>query len=164
MFKYLKKRVAREAAMLYVTEHWLVQLLATENIMYRVSLAIMAFFACCGVSWAQLPSPLHDYELNNSLADSLGGPSLVNNGATLGATGLTFAANQGPSLSSWLGGSATSGNYSIEMYFSLDTTISFRKLIDYSNRVSDFGLYNINTLFSYMLCQQVLVEPSQTIR
>ncbi len=123
----------------------MVQLLATENIMYRISLAIMACFVSCGVGWAQLPSALHDYELNNSLADTLGGPSLVNNGATLGASGLTFAPNQGPSLSNWLGGSATSGNYSIEMYFSLDTTGGFRKLIDYSNRVSDTGLYNIGT-------------------
>ncbi len=113
--------------------------------MYRFSFAIMACFACCCVSWAQTPTPLHAYELNNSLADTLGGPSLVNNGATLGVAGLTFAPNQGPSLSSWLGGSATSGNYSIEMYFRLDTTGGFRKLIDYSNRVSDAGLYNINT-------------------
>jgi len=122
---------------------------ARGYLMYRIVLATMACFVCYSVGWAQLPSALHDYELNNSLADSLGGPSLVNNGATLGATGLTFAPNQGPSLSNWLGGSATSGNYSIEMYFSLTDTNGYRKLIDYQNRTADAGLYNLNTSLDF---------------
>ena len=116
-----------------------------EDVMIRICLAVAACLGCCCVAWAQTPTPLHAYELNGSLTDTFAGPALVNNGASLGATGLTFGANQGPSLSSWLGGSATSGNYSIEMYFSLDTTNGFRKLIDFSNRVSDTGLYNIST-------------------
>jgi len=40
---------------------------------------------------------IHNYDLNGSYADSLGGPSLVPvpNGGTLGATGYTFGPGQG---------------------------------------------------------------------
>ena len=85
--------------------------------------------------------PTHIYELNNSLADSLGGPSLVNNGATLGATGLTFGANQGPSLSNAI----DPANYSIEAYFQITSVGGYRKLIDFKDHSSDNGLYNLNT-------------------
>ena len=47
---------------------------------------------------------IHDYELNGSFADSLGGPALVPAGGTLNATNYSFAPNQGLSLSSWLTG------------------------------------------------------------
>ena len=82
----------------------------------------------------------HDYELNGSLSDALGGPSLVSFGGTLGGTGYTFGANQGLSLSN---GFANAGNYSIEMGFSFDTTGGFRKILDFKNRTSDNGLYNL---------------------
>jgi len=89
-------------------------------------------------------SLVHDYELNNSLADALGGPSLVNNGATLGANGLTFGANQGPSLSNAL---SNTGVYSIQIGVSIDSIIGDRnngyvKLIDFNDRTSDLGFYN----------------------
>lgn len=82
----------------------------------------------------------HIYDLNGSLADQLGGSALTNNGATLGASGLTFGVNQGPSLSSAI----TSNNYSIEMVFSLDAISNYRKLIDFKDRAVDTGLYNQN--------------------
>lgn len=91
-------------------------------------------------SSASAQTPSHAYELNNSLADTFGGPSLVNNGATLQATGLAFGVNEGPSLSSVF----TSTTYSIEMQFRLDTTSGFRKLIDFKNRTVDTGLYNLD--------------------
>ncbi len=98
---------------------------------------------------AQPPTPLHAYELNGSLADTYGGPAITNNGGSLGAAGITFLANNGPSLENWIAGTATSGNYSIEMYFSITTTSSYRKLIDFSNRSSDNGLYNLSTSLSF---------------
>ena len=58
---------------------------------------------------------IHDYELNNSYADILGGPSLVPNGGTLEASGYTLAANQGLSLSNAI----DPNNYSIQMGVSL---------------------------------------------
>ena len=41
---------------------------------------------------------IHDYELNGSFADALGGPSLTPNGGTLNATNYTFGPNQGLTL------------------------------------------------------------------
>jgi hypothetical protein len=101
-------------------------------------IAAVALFSA-SVAFAQTPT--HIYELNGSLADSLGGPSLINNGATLGATGLTFGVNQGPTLI----GALPISTYSIEMMFSLTTTDGYRKLIDFKDRTSDTGLYNIST-------------------
>lgn len=95
------------------------------------------------------PTPIRAYELNNSLTDTYSGPSLVNNGGTLGTTGLTFAANQGPTLSSWLGGTATAGNYSMELFFTLDNTSSYRKFVDFKDRVADAGLYNLNSTLNF---------------
>lgn len=85
---------------------------------------------------------LHDYELNGTFADSLGGPPMVGNGGTLGATGYTFAANQGPSLSNAL---PLPGSYSIEIGFTLNSTAGYKKLIDFKDLTSDNGLYNHDT-------------------
>ena len=92
---------------------------------------------------------IHDYELNGSFADSLGGPALAPAGGTLNATNYSFGANQGLSLSSWLTGSATSGNYSIETTFNFSNLSSFRKIIDFKDLTSDNGLYNLNTALNF---------------
>lgn len=89
----------------------------------------------------QVPTPIRAYELNGSLADTYGGPALTNNGATLTASGLQFAPNDGPSLSNWLTGTATSGHYALEYYFRFDDVTSYRKMVDFSDRTSDSGLY-----------------------
>ena len=83
----------------------------------------------------------HDYHLNNTLADSLGGPALVGLGGTVSPTGYAFGADQGLSLSSAI----NANNYSIEVDFSLDTTGGYRKIVDFKNLTSDNGVYNLNT-------------------
>src|SRR5437868_2633399 len=109
----------------------------------RLLITTAVWLAFVASAPAQTPTPLHAYELNGSLADTYGGPALVNNGAALGATGLTFGVDQGPSLSSWLGGSATNGNYSIEMFFRLtNASGGYRKLIDFKGLTVDAGLYD----------------------
>jgi len=89
---------------------------------------------------------LHDYELNGTYADSLGGPPIVPNGGTLGPTGYTFAATQGPSLSNAL---PVPGNYSIEMGFTLKSTVGYRKILDFKDGTSDNGLYNYDTSLNF---------------
>lgn len=126
----------------------------------RFTLAVLLAVSACDLSHAQTPTPLHAYELNNSLADTYGGPALTNNGASLGATGLTFGVNQGPSLANWLGGSATSGNYSIEMYFNISDTTGYRKLIDFQGLASDTGLYNLDTVLNFY---PFVTSPTSTI-
>lgn len=44
----------------------------------------------------------HDYGFAGTLADSLGGPSLIANGGTVNATDYSFAAGQGLSLTNAL--------------------------------------------------------------
>jgi hypothetical protein len=98
---------------------------------------------------------LHNYDLNGSLADSLGGPSLTANGGVLGASGYTFGANQGLSL----GGLnlAADGAYDIEIGFSFDTLSGYRKIIDFSNLLLDSGLY---TLFDRLNFYPVTTGPA----
>ncbi|GAA4409906.1 hypothetical protein GCM10023089_23550 [Quisquiliibacterium transsilvanicum] len=89
---------------------------------------------------------MHDFQLNGTLADALGGPSLVaiNAGGTdgtIGASGFSFPANAGLQLTNGLFDAA---DYSIEMAFSFDAISSWRRIIDFKNRSTDLGLYNFN--------------------
>jgi hypothetical protein len=95
---------------------------------------------------AALDSLIHDYELNGSLADALGGPSLVANGGTLNATNYSFDNNQGLSLSNAIG----SDHYSIELVFQFsDVNSGYAKIIDFKNLAEDTGLYNLDTALSF---------------
>ena len=80
----------------------------------------------------------HVYTLNNTYADSNGGPSLVPNGSTgtgtLSASGYNFTANQGLGLTNAL---TNPGNYSISLTFSLTDISGYKKLIDFKNLASD---------------------------
>jgi hypothetical protein len=89
---------------------------------------------------------IHDYQLNGSFADGLGGPSLVPGGGTLGATGYAFDANQGLSLSNGL---AAPDHYSIEIVFNFSELTSWRRIVDFKNRTSDTGLYNFQTSLQF---------------
>ncbi len=82
----------------------------------------------------------HVYELNGTLADQLGGPSLVSDGGTLTATGYDFLANQGLNLSNVF----TSNVYTIALEFQLTNINGFVKLIDFHDKSSDDGFYDLN--------------------
>lgn len=86
-----------------------------------------------------------DYQLNGSLADSLGGADLTNNGGTLGANGISFGANQGPSL----GGFSNASVYSVVIGFSFDALDGYRKILDFANLTSDGGLYNLSSSLNF---------------
>lgn len=88
---------------------------------------------------------VHNYELNGSLADELGGPDLVSGGGILNGTDYSFSANQGLQLSDVL----TSPTYSIEMSFSLSNTSGFDKIIDFKNLGSDRGLYDLSARLNF---------------
>jgi hypothetical protein len=88
----------------------------------------------------------HNYVLSSSLSDTLGGPSLVADGGTQSATGYSFGANQGLNLSSAL---SNSGDYSILMDFSFSDLTGYRKILDFQDRTSDNGLYNLNTALDF---------------
>ncbi len=84
-------------------------------------------------------SASHIYELNGSLDDALGGPSLQADGGTLDAGRYVFGANQGLRLT---GALADPGTYTIVFVVEFDAlTPQFKKLLDFQSRTSDYGLY-----------------------
>jgi hypothetical protein len=87
------------------------------------------------------PAAAHNYPLDGSLADQLGGPSLVPVGGTTTSTGYDFAANQGLNLSNAI---TNGGQYSIEIVFSWDTLSGgYQKILDFHNLTGDVGLYSL---------------------
>lgn len=90
----------------------------------------------------------HDYELNNSYTDQLGGPSLVPLGGTLNATRYSFGANQGLSLT---GGFAEYGNFSLEMKFNFASLDGWQKIVDFKNLSLDEGLYDYNKKLQFVV-------------
>jgi hypothetical protein len=82
-----------------------------------------------------------DFQLNNSLANGVAnGVTLSNNGGSLGATGIEFGANNGPTIT----GLGTLTEYTLETRFSLADVTGYRKLADFSDRVLDTGLYALS--------------------
>ena len=90
---------------------------------------------------------VHDYELNNSLADQLGGPGLVSVGGSLNPTNYSFGTNQGLSLS---GAFSDPGTYSIEMKFNFAVLDSWRKIVDFKNLGTDEGLYDYSSALQFV--------------
>jgi hypothetical protein len=83
--------------------------------------------------------------LNNSLADSLGGPSLIASGGTVSANGYSFGAEQGLSVA---GVFKNDADYSILLQYEFthfSGGLGYNKLIDFTNLLGigsvDPGLY-----------------------
>ena len=90
-----------------------------------------------------------DFRLDGSLANQAGGPlTMTNNGGALGATGIRFGANQGPTIS----GFSAPTDFSIEFRFSFDTLGSYRKLIDFLDLGSDVGVYAYDRSLNFYPC------------
>lgn len=106
---------------------------------------------------------LHEYRLDGTFADQLGGPSLVSTGGVLGPLGYNFTAGHTLSVS---GALANTSHYAIEMFFTLDETNDYRKLIDFQNLTSDDGLYNIDgvlNFYDYSLADTQSLAPGRLI-
>jgi hypothetical protein len=107
--------------------------------------SVFAVLLLAGTGRAAL---IHQYRLDGSFADDLGGPSLAPAGGTLGPTGYAFGPNQGLALSNALPGAANA-TYSVELVFRFDTLTGFRKIIDFQNRTSDDGFYTLGTALNF---------------
>jgi hypothetical protein len=81
---------------------------------------------------------VHDYELNNTFSDSLGGPSLVPDGGTLSGAGYSFARGQGLSLDNAISNPSV---YGISVTFAFSANSGWNKIIDPHNLGPDIGLY-----------------------
>jgi Concanavalin A-like lectin/glucanases superfamily len=108
---------------------------------------------------AQAASVTHIYDLNGTLTDSLGGPSLVPAGGTLTATGYAFGANQGLGLA---GGLLDGGSYSIELIFNFSNLNGDRRILDFKS--TDTGLYTDFSALMFFISNvpnsQAIIGPS----
>jgi hypothetical protein len=89
---------------------------------------------------------LHNYDLNGSLTDSKGGPTLVANGGVLGATGYEFDRQQGLTLT---GLDIAGGDYTIEIGFYFNSFGGYQKILDFSGLASDSGLYALGKALNF---------------
>ena len=108
-------------------------------------------------------SLIHEYRLNGTLTDELGGPSLVSSTGNPGLSGYTF--NEGDDLS-LSGGLTNTNNYSIEMLFSIDDTGGYRRFIDFKDFGSDEGLYSHNGVLvfhNFVGAPRPSVSPGQRL-
>lgn len=98
----------------------------------------------CGGSAQAAAVLIHDYQLNGSLTDALGGPALTGLGGNLVdvAGRYSFGANQGLQL---VGGLNNTSVWSIDFRASYSSlTGTWKKLVDFQNLTTDAGLYFAN--------------------
>lgn len=100
---------------------------------------------------------IHQYRLDGSLVDDLGGPSLIANGGTFAGDRYVFGVNQGLKLNENLG-----SVYTIDFVYNLTSQSGYRKLIDYANRTSDNGVYT-NSGRATFYVSGARIAPSPTI-
>jgi len=81
---------------------------------------------------------IHEYALEGSLADNLGGPSLTSLGGVITGSGYVFGPEQGLVFTS---PTFTPADYSLELSFEFQSVSSDRKVADFLNFSSDSGLY-----------------------
>ncbi len=82
---------------------------------------------------------IHQFNINGSLADSVGTASLVGLGGAVGADAYVFDANKGLRLEAKLG-----GVYTIDMRFHFDSFRTYGRIVDFNNLVGDNGFYAAN--------------------
>jgi hypothetical protein len=135
-----------------------------------VSLPVVAILATFLVATQSQKSEaatiIHDYTLNNTFTDTLGGPALVGNGGTLTSTGYVFAPNQGLSLS--LPNSVNTSNYSILIDFNIVNIGYYRKLVDFKELTSDSGFYSYEGRLNFYISafdtattgQEIVLHPT----
>lgn len=87
-----------------------------------------------------------EFSLRGGLDDNLGGPAFTSLGGQIQSTGYIFAANQGLTLLHPLFDPAS---YSIELSFALDETSGYRKIIDFKDRSSDGGFYDLSGALNF---------------
>ena len=98
-----------------------------------------ALAAALLVSASAVQAQEHVYNLQGSFADSLGGPSLVGNFASLQSDGYNFGPGSPLSLSNVF----TSPVYSVILRLRLNNPVgNYAKIVDFKNRTTDNGYYS----------------------
>ena len=120
------------------------------------SLLVLVFLSGGSAISAQVATLVADYQFNNTLSSGVFDvPGLVNNGSSgtntfitdtvdgQSRTVLQFPNGNGVNLSPTTG-VLPDGSYSIVLLFRFDAITSYRKIIDFKNRSTDLGFYNLH--------------------
>lgn len=83
-------------------------------------------------------SLIHDFGLEGTLADNLGGDPLTAHGGTITPVGYAFQPDQGLSLNLAL---SDPGVYTISISFRFESLFGFRRILEFADLESDRGLY-----------------------
>jgi hypothetical protein len=86
-----------------------------------------------------------DFRLDGSTANQAGGALTLTTAGDLGATGVTFDANEGTLISGFTGQS----DYSLELRFRFNQLGGYRKIANIPSVGSDVGLYALNDALNF---------------
>jgi hypothetical protein len=111
------------------------------NKLIRYTQAALIAVAGLSLSGPVAAALVHDYELDGTYADTLGGVDLTPNGGSLTASRYVFDINQGLSVQQDQVLS-TKDNYSIEIVFQFSNVTGYNKILDFRNLRADNGLYD----------------------
>ncbi|HEV2569139.1 PEPxxWA-CTERM sorting domain-containing protein [Sphingomonas sp.] len=107
--------------------------------------SMLALLAASALAMPAQAAVIGDFRLDGSAANQAGGPLTLTTDGSLGATGITFDANEGTLISGFSGQS----DYSLELRFSLDSLSGYRKIANIPGVGSDTGLYNLNSALNF---------------
>ncbi|WNO03951.1 PEP-CTERM sorting domain-containing protein [Rhodoferax mekongensis] len=95
-------------------------------------------------SLANASIPTHQYRLDGSFSDDMGGADLLGNGGAFVGTNYLFARNQGVTLLADLG-----SEYTVDLKYSFASHGVWQKIIDFKGLKSDYGLYTHLSDYSF---------------
>lgn len=100
---------------------------------------------------------IHHYTLDNDYSDEFGGTAMIPNGGSLIGGEYVFGLGQGPSLSNVI----DEKDYAIELRFTPTYTSSWRKILDFGDRVYDEGLYSKNDWIEFWVSPSTYYDNSE---
>ncbi len=120
--------------------------------MRRFPLHVFALF-CASLGFAftaQAQTLVHSYYFNGDLSDSTGSTTLVSNGGSLATNGVyTFGVTQGLQFTPSGSEAGLLHEYTIGLRFYFDDVSSYRKVIDFSELLSEEGVYVAGGAFTF---------------
>ena len=106
---------------------------------------ILGLLAATALAMPAHAAVIGDFRLDGSKANQAGGPLTLTTDGSLGATGISFDANEGTLISGLTGQS----DYSLELRFSFDAISGYRKIANIPSVGSDTGLYVLNSALNF---------------
>lgn len=130
--------------------------LIVNTVLFRSLVAVGVVMACASAASAAAPS--HQYRLNASYSDDLGGTALVDHGGVLDGSGYTFGQNQGLTMAVDLG-----AVYTVDLGYRFDSHNGWQKIIDFSNLALDSGMYTYGSDYNFYPAGNYIAAPADGV-